>query len=289
VALHARRRSTSYPLAGFLVVLAWGLRDDLRPRRLLLLLGLALGLGAVGALLVTETERLFEGGDAALRLWTMLDEQVLQVLVPLIALLLVGPGFSREIRQRTLVYHLVRPVARSTVFLARFVAGLLPAAAVAVVLVLSTLAFSGVALPLSVWLAMAAVVVASVTVLGTIYYTLSALFRRGLIAGLVYTFVVEGLVAGLPGTIQKFSVRFHARGLMHGLVDDAFAERSAAVARILDPDRQRSLGEELAEMITGQVPYDPPATAALILAAVAAALLAFGVYRIARRDFALKD
>jgi hypothetical protein len=267
----------------------WGLRANLRLRRMLVLLSIAVALGAVAALIVTQTGRLTGRDDPVFQLWEMLDEQLLQVLLPLIALLMVGPGFSRELRQRTLVYHLVRPVSRTTVFLARYVSGVVPAAIVAAVLFASTLLFSGVSLPPSVWLAALLTSVCGVAVLGAVYYMLSAVFRRGLIAGLLYTFMVEGVVAGLPGTIQKLSVRFHLRGLHHGLTDDAFTEPSSALARMLDPDRPRGPGEMVAEMVSGQTAYDPPGVALLVLACIAVGLLAFGIYKVRGRDFALKD
>jgi hypothetical protein len=121
--------------------------------------------------------------------------------------------------------------------------------------------------------------------LGAVYYVLSALFRRGLIVGLIYTFVIEGIVANLPGTIQKFSVGYFLKSLYHGMTDAAFAERSEQVARITREGR--TIGEGITAALL--IPYEPPGTAALALVAVAVALLAIGAWRIARRDFALKD
>lgn len=288
LALHAGRRGTGRPLAGFLPVLQWGLREHLRPKKLLLAFGLAVLLGFAGAWVVQEGVGPFRTRDRVFLLWEMLDIQVLQVLVPLIALLLVGPGYSRELRQRTLVYHLVRPVSRTTVLLARYVAGVVPAALVAIVLYLSTLAFSGVDVPGSVWRAVPVTAFFGVAVLGAVYYMLAAVFRRGLIIGLLYTFVAEGVIAGLPGTIQKLSVRFHLRSLHHGMSDNALAALSARVARDVEKTRPEGSGDVM-DVVVGRVPYEPVDTAILTLVLIAVGVLAFAIYKIRRRDFALKD
>lgn len=288
VALHTRRRRTGYPFAGFLPVLQWGLREHLRPKKLIPRLAIALALGALAALLVTGTPSVGGTRDPVLRLWEVLDLQILQLLLPLVALLIVGPGYSRELRQRTLVYYLVRPVSRTTVFLARYVSGVLPAALIALALFWPTLLLSGVAVPWEVWAGTAAIALIGVGVLGAVYYVLSALFRRGLVAGLIYTFVIEGLVGNLPGAIQKLSVRFHLRGLHHGLMDDAFVERSDAVARAIRKAGEFG-GNPFTQVNFGLTEADPPGVALGVLLAIAGVLLAFGVYLVRTRDFALKD
>ena len=284
LAIHAKRRHGG-PLAGFLPVFQWGLAENLRLGRMVLLLGAAVGLGALASLMVSKGVGPYLGTDKAFRLWHMLDMRVMHILVPLIALLLVGPSYSREMRQRTLVYHLVRPVSRTTVFLARFASGVLPAALVAGALFASVLAFSAVSLPISVWLSLLVTAFFGVLVLGSVYCTLATLFRRGLIAGLLYTFMFELVVASLPGNIQKFSINFHLSGLYHGLVDTTFAERSEDVARALETDSSGSL----ASLLVSQTAYDTPAMAILILLCITAGMLAIGAAQVRSRDFALKD
>lgn len=282
LAIEARRSGTGHPMAGFLPVFLWGLRENLRLRKLLLRLGIAVGIGALGALIVTQAT---EGGarNRYYLLWEMLDVQLLLVILPLCALLLVGPMFSREVRQRTLVYHLVRPVSRTTIFLGRYAAGVVPAILVVLTAFFATVFFSGLDVPVSVWTGLAVTSLFGVIVLGAVYYVLAALFQRGLIAGLVYTFVIEGLVGNLPGTIQKLSVRYHLRSLHHGLTDTAFAERSERVAR------EVALTAKGGEGLSIRVPLEEPTTAAVTLLIVAAGLLVFGAYRTSTRDFALKD
>ncbi len=283
-AASAQRHGTGHALAGFLPVMLWGLRENFTLKKLVVRVGLAVGVGLLGSLIITLAKpRRGRDPDGYHTLWELLDEQMLLLILPLIALLLVGPMFSREMRQRTLVYHLVRPVSRTTVFLSRFFAGAIPAALLAIIAFWSLLHFSALGIDRSVWSGTAITAFMGVLVLGAVYYVLSAIFRRGLIAGLVYTFVIEVLIGNLPGTIQKLSIRYHLRSLHHGLTDDAFVEHSRRVARQVELTAQGGSGLNI------RIPFEEPATAAITLFVITAALLAFGCYRTATRDFALKD
>jgi ABC-type transport system involved in multi-copper enzyme maturation permease subunit len=279
LALCARKRPTGYPLAGFVPVFLWGLREHVRLRQVLFRLGLSIGLGVLSALLITLTDR-HAGEDTHWLLWQVLDDEILGIMVPLTALLLVGPMFSREMRQATMVYHLVRPVSRATLFLARYLAGVVPAAVFGALLFLSTMYFSGVAVGAAAWTGSAATALAGAVVLGAVYYVLGAVFRRGLVVGLVYTFAIEVLLGNLPGTIQKLSVRHYLRSLHHGMTDGAFVERSQDVARAVAATKEGSLL---------RLPIETTGSALGSLALITAAFLAFGLYRTLTRDFALKD
>jgi len=283
IASHAPRRAMRAPLSGFGIVVGQGLREALRPKRLLFTLVLALGLAAAIAFgAKAESERPFRAGFL-FQIWEALDLWVLQILLPLFALILVGPVYSREVRQRTMVYHLVRPVSRTTVFLARYVSGVIPATAFGMLLCLGIVAFAGTNTPPETWTALPLVAFFAALVLGAIYCTLGAIFKRGLIAGLLYTFMMEVVVAGLPGNIQTLSVRFHLRSLYHGLLDAPFAERTRDVAGALS--NKQSASNPLVEA----VPFDAPETALLVLLGVSAVILFLGVLHVRGRDFALKD
>lgn len=282
VTVRARRRGTAHPMAGFLPVFLWGLRESFALKRLLIRLAPAVGIGLLSSLIVAQAGsrgRL----DPHFMLWEILDQQLLLLVLPLIALLLVGPMFSREMRQRTLVYHLVRPVSRTTVFLARYAAGVVPGVLVALAAFWSTLFFAGLEVGSAAWTGVVLTSLFGVLVLGAVYYVLASIFKRGLIAGLVYTFVIEVLVGNLPGTIQKLSVRYHLRSLHHGLTDSAFVASSRDVAREVERTARGGEGMDL------RIPFEEPTTAAVTLLIVTAALLALGCYRTATRDFALKD
>jgi hypothetical protein len=268
---------------GFGPVFGWGLRLTLRGRRFVVIAAASVFLGAI---LGFEGVRNRWYPDHALDLWTVLEEQVLRFVAPLVALLLVSQAYAREVQDRTLVYHLVRPVSRTTVYFARFLAGLVAAGVAAVLLVGTLLATSGVSLPVETWLLTLAATLVGVVAVGAVYYALAAVFRHGILIGLVYTFVVETMFAGARGSMQRLAVMFHVRSLHHRWTDDAFA----ALAK--HPERIRGLPETQRGFVLPTAPriaWDEPGSAALVLLVVAVVALVVGAVVVARRDYALKD
>jgi ABC-type transport system involved in multi-copper enzyme maturation permease subunit len=283
----AHRPSPHGPLAGFGPALRWGLAMTLRRHTLLVYGGLAVGVGFLGSLIVRRGGSVTDPAELARWLWRTLDYAILAFPLPILALLLIGPAYTREVRARTLVYHLVRPVGRHTVFLARFAAGWLPAVLVAAVMLLSTVAFSGVDLATNVQLSLVLVGLLGTLTLGAVYFTLSVVFERGVIAGLVYTFLIEVMLARLPGTMQILTIRYHLRSLYHGLVDEPFTALSPVVAQRVAEGAYSQ--EDRGSQVFTPVPFESPEQAIVVLLVVSAALLAFGCWRVARKDFPLKD
>lgn len=285
------------PLAGFGPVFTWGTRLSLRRKRFFLIAGAAVALGAlVGYTGIAERASISGGSSDRLwyALWEVLDQGTLKFLLPLCALLFVTPGFSREVQQRTLVYHLVRPVSRTTVFLARFASGLVPAILVGTLMLWSVLWFSGLEVPASVWIAVAAVSALSAVLLGSLYYMLASIFRWGVIAGLIYTFVIEAMFSAARGSLQTVSMTYHVRSFYRSLVNEVFAERSTRVAREIDPDALPDMQfdgtlAEAAVSIIQKPTYESGATAVVTTLILATLFLAYGVWRTKRRDFPLKD
>ena len=279
---------------GFVPVFAFGLRTALRPRRFLLILLGAIGLGAlVGIAGVRDlSPRLMHDKDYYL--WRLLDQETISYLLPLCALIFITAGFSREMRQGTLVYHLVRPVSRATVFLARFASGLVPATVAGTLMVWAILWTSARDVPTSLWAAAPIMAGMSALVLGSIYYVLGSLFRWGIIIGLLYTFVFESIISNARGAVQKLSMGYHVRSLFRGLVNEDMAARSKDVRDAIDPNRGPQMQgiEDVAEMLVSTLtkPQFESATVAIFTAlAIAACVLAYGVWRTKRRDFPLKD
>ena len=166
---------------------------------------------------------------------------------PLLASLAVGLVVgvlqaATQIQDQTLVFLLVRPVRRSTVYYARYAAGLVPGVFAAVGMTLAAILATRVPLPLTATLAALGSAALSVCTIGALYYALAALFRRGLVAGLVYTFVVEGLFQGLPGSIQKLSLSHHIRSVFHRATDADFAALSSRVRSMMEDVSPRAGG-----------------------------------------------
>ena len=148
-----------------------------------------------------------------------LDGLVIRVVLPLVALVFGTAALGSELEDGTAVHILTKPIRRSTIVVAKIaVAGSLTAA----LLVPSTI-IGGLLLArpdsdaLSTILAVAIGVLAGSYVYVAIFVALSIVTSRGLILGLGYALIWEGLLAGLLPGSQGFSVREYVRGIAHTL------------------------------------------------------------------------
>lgn len=278
------------PLAGFWPLFLWGLRLTCRWPRLL---GIGIPLLLFSWWLGFEAVSRNRKPDEWLDLFVLLDEAMLAYILPLIALLTVASGLRVEIGRKTMVYHLVRPVSRSTLYLSRFASGVVPAAVLGTVALAACCVGSGVSLPGSVWISLPLTAAIAALTVGAGYYLVTTWFRGGMIVALVYTFVFEPLFSGTRGSMQKLSLMFHVRGVHHGMTDEVFAENSRGVRRALDPTTNWSSldprSPDFFQDLQERIAYDEPWTAFLTCVAITAGLLLFGAWQFARRDFPLKD
>lgn len=271
------------PFARFGVLFGWGLRRLFKTRAFFWTGLLVVGLGVLAGLACAGSR------DSAFDLWRFLGTEALGVGVPLIALALTSGGFGEEVSEQTLVFHLVRPVSRTTLFVARFAAGLLPAIAASLAFALITLVLSGVGVSIATIGYTFATFAIGTVVVGAIYYALAALFRRGLVAGLVYTFVVEVTLQFMPGSIQKLALTHHLRSLFHGLCDANFATLSDRVARQTKIGNTAVIRPARGFEAAAPEPWTSVPHALLVCGIVAGVALLWGAWTVRRRDFALKD
>jgi ABC-type transport system involved in multi-copper enzyme maturation permease subunit len=272
------------PLQGFPVLFGWGLRRTLRAKKFL-------WVGVFGVLAFYGLGMLLRATrDPTRALFHVMDVPVLGMTMPLLALILVGGGFGEEVQDRTLLFHLVRPVRRSTLYHARFAAGLVPGAIVGAAMVAAICVGNGAPIGTGTIVALSACAALGVATLGALYYAIAALFRRGLIAGLVYTFLLEGLFQFLPGSIQKLSLTFHVRSLAHRLTDDAFATASQGVGASLERHAQQTQASP-EQMLKAAIrePWTQVSTVWIICAVVILGASLLGARAVTRKDFALKD
>jgi ABC-2 type transport system permease protein len=182
------------------------LRALLGRRRTILMLLLA-GVPVLLGLLVRAN------GDGVRDVAATLDGIVIRVVLPLVALVFGTAALGSELEDGTAVHILTKPVRRSTIVLAKIVvAGTLTAA----MLVPSTI-LAGVLLgrpgQLGVTFALAIGVLVGSYLYVAIFVALSVATSRGLIIGLGYALVWEGVLAGLLPGSQVFSVREYVRGI----------------------------------------------------------------------------
>lgn len=148
-----------------------------------------------------------------------LDGLVIRVVLPLVALVFGTAALGSELEDGTAVHLLTKPIRRSTIVLAKItVAGTLTAA----LLVPSTV-LAGILLartgtdPLATTFAIALGVLAGSFVYVAIFVALSVVTSRGLLIGLGYALIWEGILAGLLPGSQVFSVREYVRGIAETL------------------------------------------------------------------------
>lgn len=289
---HARPRGL---LAGFVPAFTWGLRLALgRRTRLVLVMLVTAGVGALAGFFSTHSERgvALETGPAAYQLWEILKEAVLPFCVPLAALTLVAGAFQREVSERTLVFHLVRPISRRTLYLARFLSASLVAIPVAMLTPLTALAVAGLPLPAEVAWSMLPTVGLGVLAMGAITALLSAWFRYGIIASLIYVFLIDSFMNEATGTMQRLSVVHHVLSLFHRFSDPAFGELSERVRASREAVAPIDINpsEVVFQMLEAEtIPWMEVGPACLVLVATTVLALALGGWIVAKRDYPLKD
>jgi ABC-2 type transport system permease protein len=152
-----------------------------------------------------------------------LDGFVVRIVLPLIALVFGTASLGSELDDGTAVQILTKPVDRWTIVIAKiFVAGTLTAAMVVPSTVLAGLLMGGLGSEsLAITFAYGLATLVGSYVYVAIFLTLSVITSRGLIIGLGYSLVWEGLLGGLmPGT-EVFSVREYLSGIASALAPAA--------------------------------------------------------------------
>ena len=196
----------------FFVIARVTLRALVSRRRTVLMLLLAGVPILLGLLVRANTDGIGQVGAT-------IDGLVVRIILPLVALVFGTAALGSELEDGTAVHLLTKPIGRSTIVLAKVaVAGTLTAALVVpstlvTVLLLTRPYEDGLGNAVSLGIG----VFAGSYLYASIFAALSILTSRGLILGLGYALIWEGLLAGLlPGT-QVFSVREYVRGIVHAV------------------------------------------------------------------------
>ena len=193
----------------FATIVGVTLRALLGRRRTILMLLLA-GVPVLLGLLVRAN------GSGVRDVGATLDGLVVRVVLPLVALVFGTAALGSELEDGTAVHILTKPIRRSTIVVAKIaVAGTLTAALLVPSTVIAglLLARAGSSGQLSITFAMAIGVLVGSYVYVAIFVALSVATSRGLIIGLGYALIWEGVLAGLLPGSQVFSVREYVRGI----------------------------------------------------------------------------
>lgn len=147
-----------------------------------------------------------------------LDALVVRIILPLIALVFGTAALGSELEDGTAVHVLTKPINRATVVLAKVtVAGSLTAALVVPATVITAMLLARPDADGTQTIALAIGALVGSYVYAAIFLALGVVTSRGLIIGLGYALIWEGLLAGLLPGSQVFSVREYVRGIASAL------------------------------------------------------------------------
>jgi ABC-2 type transport system permease protein len=140
-----------------------------------------------------------------------------QALLPIVALLYASGIIQDEQEEQTITYLLLRPIPKWAIYTLKLLAVMTTTAVLVAVFTLLTYAaiYVGTQAPLGEVVARS-FKAASIHALAVITYCsvfglMSLLTRRVLIVGILYTAIVEGLLANLPFSIRWITVIYYAR------------------------------------------------------------------------------
>jgi ABC-2 type transport system permease protein len=148
-------------------------------------------------------------------LQSSLDGLIVSSVLPLVALVFGSAALGSELDDGTGIHLLTKPIPRWAIVLPKIVV----AGGLTAVLVVPSTLLSGVLIggtgshQTGVTLAFAVAVLVGSFVYSAIFVALGAATSRGLIIGLGYTLLWEGLLSGALKGTQLFSVREYIRGM----------------------------------------------------------------------------
>lgn len=197
------------------------IRALLGRRRTLLMLLLA-GVPILLGLLIRAND-----DDLSLRiLGQTIDGIVIRTVLPLIALVFGTAALGSELDDGTGIHLLTKPISRWVIVVSKaIVAGTLTAVLVVPSTVVGGFLMGGLGGDsISVTFAFALASLVGSFLYAAIFLVLSSITTRGLIIGLAYALIWEGLVAGLLPGSQVFSVREYLTGIVQTLTPEAVGE-----------------------------------------------------------------
>jgi ABC-2 type transport system permease protein len=184
-------------------------------------------------------------------LWILIP----QALLPLISLLYASGIVQDEQEEQTITYLLTRPIPKWLLYVIKLAATW--TTTVALVMALTALTCGAIYLGsendlgdiTSRCLKAAGILSIAVVTYCSIFGAMSLLTRRTLIVGVIYTAVVEGLLANLPLSLRWGTVIYHTRLIAYRVIDFVVTRPNgreqdfAAVAWSLNTDTDPALSE----------------------------------------------
>ena len=191
---------------------------------------------------------------------------LVQVVTPLLALLAGSAVVTEEIEDRTITYLFSRPIPRAAVLLGRWLAVLVVVSVFLGISAFLTCAGAGVGMDEpGVLVPLLQATLIGGAVYSGLFAAVGVFVRHPMIAGLGYTFAVEGFLANLPGKNQALTVQYYLRSVIASRGSDDW-----------------SVIEGFAD-----TRFQTAGSALTTLAVVLLAVLALASWRIGRREYVL--
>jgi ABC-2 type transport system permease protein len=212
-----------------------------------------------------------------------------QLLLPLVALLYAAGIIQDEQEEQTITYLLVRPIPKWALYAVKLLATMTTAIVFTFVLTVLTYAaiFIGSGVPADDiplrCLKVAAIHSLAVVAYCSLFGLLSLLTKRILIVGVVYTVLVEGLLANLPFGIRLITVIYYTRLIAYRSMEflvqlpDGRTENMAAEAWQFDLRRDPNLLE-----------HPPSSTCLAVLLIASLVCTALAAWLCTTREFHVK-
>jgi ABC-2 type transport system permease protein len=226
------------------------------------------GMTAAGILLQT----LWRGWSELQFARAIIGDVYLGFMLPLLCLAFGTQSMGGDWEDRTLIWTLTRPVPRPLVYLAKFLAALPWTFALTLgglFLFGAAAGRSGLRSALYFWPAVAWGTLAYVA----LFVLLGAAFRRSTIIGVVYSFVMESLIATMPGMVKRASIAFYNRCIYFEKAREVGLNVASGGRRGIAPDR-----ESLYMPVSGD-------EAVMYLLIGTVAFLCIGMFVFARREY----
>lgn len=155
------------------------------------------------------------GGSRPHALVGSLDGLIVSSVLPLVALVFGTAALGSELDDGTAVHILTRPIPRWAIVVPKVVvAGAMTAVLLFPATILAGILIGGTgSRELGLTFSFAIAILVGSFLYGAIFVALSAATSRGLVIGLGYSLVWEGLLAGALKGTQLFSVREYIRGM----------------------------------------------------------------------------
>ncbi|HJZ93476.1 MAG TPA: ABC transporter permease [Gemmataceae bacterium] len=211
-----------------------------------------------------------------------------QALLPLVALVYATGIIQDEQEEQTLTYLLIRPIRRWAIYLVKLLATLTTTillTAVFTVLTYAAVYVGGASEGLNVprrCLTAVGIHGLSVATYCCLFGLIGLYTRRALVAGILYTAVIEGLLANLPFGLRFITVIYYARIMAYRSMDFTFTDHGRKV--------DLAAGAWQIDVRNDPGLLDQPSlqTCALVLTIAGVVLAAFGALFCARREFHVK-